>query len=113
MEDANWNKGYYYDKEYPQRGMILARYYIKLIPKFKIFNHFFHREIATLTYRSGPEWEKRFGRDKIKDVQPSLCPNFEIEQYIEYQGLSFSKKYDPNSLLYISKVRKNHLKAQC
>jgi len=57
-----------------------------------------------MTYRSGLEWEKRFGRNRIPGEMPSLCHNFEIEQYIEYQGLQFATKYDPNSLLYISKV---------
>lgn len=63
--------------------------------------------MGTITYRSGPEWLERFGRDKISNEQPSLCPYFEIESYLEYKGEQFSVKYDPNSLLYISKVRKS------
>ncbi|XP_039248993.2 uncharacterized protein LOC120326722 [Styela clava] len=86
MEDKNWNEGHYYDGEYPLHGMKLAR------------------EIATLTYRSGPEWEQRFGRALLPNAEVSLCPTFEIEQYVEYQGLAFSTKFDPNSLLYISKA---------
>ncbi|OWF35835.1 serine O-acetyltransferase-like [Mizuhopecten yessoensis] len=87
MCDPNWNKGYYYNGKFPKIGMKLAR------------------EIATLTYRSGPEWDKRFGRGRIdKNVCPSLCPSFLIESYLEHQGESFSTKYDPNSLLYISKA---------
>jgi len=66
---------------------------------------YFYREIATLTYRSGPEWDERFGRGLVDEkATPSLCPNFLIESYLEHQGESFSTKYDPNSLLYISKV---------
>jgi homoserine O-acetyltransferase len=64
------------------------------------------REIATLTYRSGPEWDERFGRKRISNDAPSLCPTFVIESYLEHQGESFSTKFDPNSLLYISKVLK-------
>jgi len=86
MEDPNWNRGHYYGLNYPIRGMKLAR------------------EIATLTYRSGAEWESRFGRTRVDGETPSLCHNFQIEQYIEYQGLQFATKYDPNSLLYISKA---------
>ncbi|XP_060076850.1 uncharacterized protein LOC132556455 [Ylistrum balloti] len=87
MSDPNWNKGYYYNGTFPKIGMKLAR------------------EIATLTYRSGPEWDQRFGRGKIdENVCPSLCPSFLIESYLEHQGESFSTKYDPNSLLYISKA---------
>lgn len=86
MCDPNWNQGHYYGKAYPKIGMKLAR------------------EIATITYRSGPEWDERFGRDRISDDPPSLCPTFLIESYLEHQGESFSTKYDPNSLLYMSKA---------
>ncbi|XP_002736918.1 uncharacterized protein LOC100374280 [Saccoglossus kowalevskii] len=87
MSDPNWNKGHYYGKAYPKMGMKLAR------------------EIATISYRSGPEWEHRFGRKKLNGGEsPSLCPHFLIESYLDYQGESFAVKYDPNSLLYISKA---------
>ena len=67
---------------------------------------FISREIATVTYRSGEEWDGRFGRDRIDpEAEPSLCPYFMIENYLDHQGEMFSTKYDPNSLLYISKVR--------
>lgn len=63
------------------------------------------REIATVTYRSGPEWTNRFGRRRTNPTEPlSLCPSFEIENYLDHQGEKFSTKYDPNSLLYLSKV---------
>lgn len=69
------------------------------------------REIATITYRSGPEWDRRFNRDRIDTTcPPTLCPTFSIESYLEHQGESFSTKYDPNSLLYISKVSICYLK---
>jgi homoserine acetyltransferase len=53
-------------------------------------------EIATITYRSGPEWETRFGRrmlsEKIDPVTgardvgvPSLSPDFLIETYLDHQ----------------------------
>ena len=66
------------------------------------------REIATLTYRGGDEWNTRFGRHKISESEsPSLCPYFMIENYLDYQGESFIGKIDPNTLLYISKVKIN------
>ncbi|XP_048775708.1 serine O-succinyltransferase-like isoform X2 [Ostrea edulis] len=87
MCDPHWNKGHYYDGPYPKVGMKLAR------------------EIATMTYRSGPEWDQRFSRNKIDpNGANTLCPTFTIESYLEHQGESFSTKYDPNSLLYISKA---------
>lgn len=99
MSDPYWKRGYYYDSVPPHVGMKLSR------------------EIATITYRSGPEWELRFGRDRIAE-QPSLCPDFLIETYLDHQGSKFSIEYDPNSLLYVSKAmdlfdlgRRNRTKA--
>ncbi|KAG1752567.1 homoserine acetyltransferase [Suillus paluster] len=95
MADPNWNNGFYYDDLPPHTGMKLAR------------------QIATITYRSGPEWDQRFGRKlrELKDGQspspsrsPTLCPDFLIETYLDHQGEQFCLKYDANSLLYISKA---------
>ncbi|KAI9367373.1 Alpha/Beta hydrolase protein [Aspergillus egyptiacus] len=87
MMDPNWARGFYYDSIPPHSGMKLAR------------------EIATVTYRSGPEWEKRFGRKRADpSKQPALCPDFLIETYLDHAGEKFSLEYDPNSLLYISKA---------
>ena len=86
-------------------------------------------EIATITYRSGPEWDQRFGR-QVRELPaataqasprvPALCPDFLIETYLDHQvhlylsssrqklttaqGEQFCLKYDANSLLYISKA---------
>jgi homoserine O-acetyltransferase len=87
MMDPKWNRGFYYDSIPPHSGMKLAR------------------EIATVTYRSGPEWEKRFGRQRADpSKQPALCPDFLIETYLDHAGEKFSLEYDPNSLLYVSKA---------
>ncbi|KIY69752.1 homoserine acetyltransferase [Cylindrobasidium torrendii FP15055 ss-10] len=92
MADPNWNNGFYYDAVPPHAGMKLAR------------------QIATITYRSGPEWDSRFGRqlrpvvDTSIPRRPALCPDFAIETYLDHQGESFCLKYDANSLIYISKA---------
>lgn len=87
MMDSNWNRGFYYDKIPPHAGMKLAR------------------EIATVTYRSGPEWEQRFGRRRADPRKPpALCPDFLIETYLDHAGEKWSLNYDPNSLLYVSKA---------
>ena len=63
------------------------------------------REIATVTYRSGPEWEKRFGRRRVDpSKQPALCPDFLIETYLDHAGEKFCLEYDANSLLHVSKA---------
>ncbi|KAI2793605.1 Serine O-succinyltransferase [Penicillium oxalicum] len=87
MMDPNWSRGFYYDAIPPHSGMKLAR------------------EIATVTYRSGPEWEMRFGRRRADpSKQPALCPDFLIETYLDHAGEKFCLEYDPNSLLYVSKA---------
>lgn len=87
MSDSNWNRGYYYGKIPPHIGMKLAR------------------EIATVTYRSGPEWEYRFGRNRADESKtPALCPDFLVETYLDHAGEKFCLEYDANSLLYILKA---------
>ena len=85
--DPNWARGFYYGRVPPHGGMKLAR------------------EIATVTYRSGPEWEQRFGRRRADPSRPpALCPDFLIETYLDHAGEKFCLEYDPNSLLYVSKA---------
>nr|XP_054770422.1 uncharacterized protein LOC129278238 [Lytechinus pictus] len=85
--------------------MTCPKQFIKINHRNLILSFLVIREIATITYRSGPEWKKRFGRKLVDPAEPpSLCPSFEIEEYIMHQGETFSTKYDPNSLLYISKA---------
>lgn len=87
MMDPKWNRGFYYDDVPPHAGMKLAR------------------EIATITYRSGPEWEQRFGRRRADPGKPpALCPDFLIETYLDHSGEKFCLNYDANSLLYVSKA---------
>ena len=87
MMDPNWSRGFYYGKIPPHAGMKLAR------------------EIATVTYRSGPEWEQRFARRRADPSRPpALCPDFLIETYLDHAGEKFCLEYDANSLLYVSKA---------
>ncbi|PWA00180.1 hypothetical protein BB558_003762 [Smittium angustum] len=87
MTDPNFNRGNYYDSVPPHVGMKLARV------------------ISTVSYRSGPEWEMRFGRSRLSpDSDPALCPDFLVETYLDHKGEKFCLEYDANSLLYISKA---------
>jgi homoserine O-acetyltransferase len=89
MNDSAWSttRGNYYETIPPHAGMKLAR------------------EIATITYRSGPEWEKRFGRQRADPSKPpALCADFLIETYLDHAGEKWCLEYDANSLLYISKA---------
>ncbi len=87
MADPDWRQGNYYGKSFPHAGLRVAR------------------EFGTVTYRSGPEWLERFGRTRVdNDAPPSLTEDFQVENYIAYQGEKFCLQYDPNSYLYISKA---------
>ncbi|KAJ3098152.1 Homocysteine synthase, partial [Phlyctochytrium bullatum] len=87
MSDPNWAKGFYYEGVPPHVGMKLAR------------------QIATITYRSGPEWEERFGRKKANSsAPPAMCADYLIESYLDHQGEKWCLQYDANSFLYISKA---------
>jgi homoserine O-acetyltransferase len=85
MNDVDWQDGRYYGKSFPHRGLKVAR------------------GIGTITYRSGPEWQNRFGRTR-PDQTPRLDEDFQVESYLAYQGEKFCLQYDANSYLYISKA---------
>lgn len=94
MADPNWNNGFYYDGLPPHTGMKLARRMFIFFP-IPLIAHL-DTEIATITYRSGPEWDLRFGR-QLRPIPepdstppgyprtPALCPDFLIETYLDHQ----------------------------
>jgi len=86
MCDPDWRGGRYYGHSFPSRGQSVAR------------------AIGTITYRSGPEWQERFGRRRPAGVPPTLGEDFEIESYLAHQAEKFCLQYDANSYLYISKA---------
>jgi homoserine O-acetyltransferase len=86
MRDPAWNGGEYYPGPGPHSGLNLAR------------------QIGTITYRSGAEWDERFLRERTRPQPLDLGIDFQIESYLTYQGDKFVGVYDPNSYLYISKA---------
>ncbi|MEU4063333.1 homoserine O-acetyltransferase [Streptomyces wedmorensis] len=87
--DPQWNRGRYDAERYPQRGMLTAR------------------KLGMMTYRSPQEWDSRFGRTRItperrRDTDP-FGPAFEVEGYLECHAHRFSRRFDPNSYLYLSR----------
>jgi len=95
VSDPNWNGGDYYDGPLPASGLRLAR------------------QIGTITYRSGKEWQQRFGQRRVEGVtvdgvtvsdDHGLKHEFEIERYLDHQGKKWVNNYDPNSMLWISKA---------
>ena len=86
MRDPAWNEGRYHEGEGPQSGFHLAR------------------QIGTITYRSGPEWDRRFARERIEESEPSFDQDFQVESYLVHQGDRFVGSFDANSYLYLSKA---------
>lgn len=88
IADPNWNRGDYYDTESPTRGLALARM------------------VAHISYLSDKGMHEKFGR-RLQDRQQvsfDLLTDFQVESYLQYQGLSFTQRFDANSYLYITKA---------
>ncbi|MCF7871050.1 MAG: homoserine O-acetyltransferase [Candidatus Omnitrophica bacterium] len=87
MADPDWQKGDYYNKVKPERGLAVAR----------MMGH--------ITYMSDVSMEKKFSRRmKNKNYSYTFKTDFEVEGYLQYKGDSFVKRFDPNSYLYITKA---------
>ncbi|MDY9924825.1 homoserine O-acetyltransferase MetX [Methanosarcina sp.] len=107
-DDPKWNGGDYYGKKIPSQGLALARM------------------IGHITYLSDASMQKKFGRlerdaeaagvtgttgttgTNLSELSPELshdfAPNFQVESYLNYQGDNFTKRFDANSYLYITKA---------
>ncbi len=86
MRDPEWKNGDYYPGAGPHHGLHVAR------------------QIGTITYRSGPEWDRRFARERSAAAAELRGPDFQVESYLVHQGDRFVGGYDANSYLYISKA---------
>jgi homoserine O-acetyltransferase len=87
--DPNWNMGRYDEARPPRQGMLMAR------------------KLGFITYRSAEEWNDRFGRASI---EPGLQmpdhpfgPEFALEGYLHSHAVRFSRTFDPNCYLYLSR----------
>lgn len=88
ISDSSWNQGKYYDLKFPDDGLALARM------------------IAHITYLSNESMYEKFGR-RLQDKEEysfELSTDFQVESYLHYQGSSFTKRFDANSYLYITKA---------
>jgi len=87
--DPEWHHGHYDVGKPPVRGMRLAR------------------KLGMITYRSGEEWLRRFGRERVsaEHVPGDLFGiDFEIESYLEFHANKFVGQFDPNCYLYLSRA---------
>jgi homoserine O-acetyltransferase/O-succinyltransferase len=67
------------------------------------------RMIGHITYISDDQMETRFGRGLSKNpngegLKFSFEPEFQIESYLRYQGEKFSRYYDANTYLRVTKA---------
>lgn len=88
MVDPNWEQGNYYDKTPPALGLAVARM------------------IGHVTYLSDEAMRRKFGR-QLQDKSHfsfGFDADFQVESYLRHQGSKFVKRFDANSVLYITKA---------
>ncbi len=87
MADPNWKNGNYYGSSVPTRGLAVARM------------------IGHITYMSDASMAAKFGRrTKSEREETKFSTEFEVEGYLRYRADSFTKRFDANSYLYITKA---------
>ncbi len=90
MADQNWDNGNYYEPGHPrpEQGLAVARM------------------IGHVTYLSEESMSNKFGRSlrNRRNYSYSFGIDFEVESYLEHQGIIFNRRFDPNSFLYITRA---------
>ncbi len=76
MLDPNWQQGDYYGGPGPAEGLAVAR------------------SVGMITYQSEQSMANKFAR-RMRDGQ------FEVENYLDYQGRCLVERFDANSYLYL------------
>ncbi|HVT13498.1 MAG TPA: homoserine O-acetyltransferase [Fimbriimonadaceae bacterium] len=92
MRDAKWNGGLYDPADPPNGGLAVARM------------------IGHLSFLSEQAFAAKFGR-RLQDkerLEYKLATEFQVESYLNYQGDKFTKRFDANSLLYLTKAIDNY-----
>jgi homoserine O-acetyltransferase len=90
MADPEWRGGRYAETDGPQplKGLAVARM------------------AAHITYLSEGALQRKFGRKLQNRNAPtfSFDADFQIENYLRYQGMSFVDRFDANSYLYVTRA---------
>ena len=89
MADPNWRQGDYYAAEdQPDSGLAVARM------------------AAHITYLSEEALTEKFGRNlQDRDAKSfGFDADFQVESYLRYQGSGFTRRFDANSYLYITRA---------
>lgn len=89
ISDKEWHKGdYLLHKKFPSTGLSLARM------------------TAHITYLSESALQRKFGRDlnNKNGFSFNFDREFQVENYLHYQGNRFVERFDPNSYLYLTRA---------
>ena len=88
MADPRWQDGDYYGGEAPDSGLAVARM------------------AAHITYLSEEALTEKFGRNlQDRDTKSfGFDADFQVESYLRYQGSGFTRRFDANSYLYITRA---------
>lgn len=87
--DPNWNQGNYYQNgKKPDAGLAVARM------------------VGHITYLSEESMQQKFGR-RLQSQERygyEFDTEFEVESYLKYNGNNFTRRFDANSYLYVTKA---------
>ncbi len=88
MADPRWRHGRYPEDDPPELGLAVARM------------------IGHITYLSDEAMHRKFGRrlQERDEFSFRLETDFQVESYLNHQGSKFVRRFDANSLLYITKA---------
>lgn len=88
FSDPEFHAGKYLENDtYPKRGLVLARM------------------VGHITYLTDEAMKHKFGRDlKTDTFNYGYDVEFEVESYLRYQGERFSKTFDANTYLLMTKA---------
>ena len=88
LSDPEFYQGRYLEHDsYPKRGLILARM------------------VGHITYLSEEAMKQKFGRDlKSGKFMYGFDVEFQVESYLRYQGEQFSRNFDANTYLLMTKA---------
>ncbi|MBS1701997.1 MAG: homoserine O-acetyltransferase [Armatimonadetes bacterium] len=88
LRDPHYRGGDYYDGEPPANGLSVARM------------------IGHISFLSNAAFESKFSR-RLQDkaaFDMTFGVEFQVESYLSYQGDKFTKRFDPNSLLHLTRA---------
>lgn len=66
------------------------------------------RGLGQFTYRTGQEFEQRFGRKAQGEEDPFKGGRYAVESYLQHQGERLAGRFDPNSYVTLSEAMNHH-----